>query len=310
MSVQNGERLVTKQDLADFYNNILPYMGGIVTSKAGFTPIGTIISVMGTTAPVNYLACDGTVYNIADYVELANYFNEQFGSKNFFGGDGTTTFAVPDLRGEFLRGTGTNSHTNQGSGASVGEHQDATEIPQIWNYQNSISLMKDKDAGGGETNIQKNVDKKINVQAHGTVNVSGTNISNNDGARYTSRPTNTSVLYCIATKNFYIDPTLDYSTEEKIVGTWIDGKQLYQKTIVGKTNSSINSWKTISTISNMDIGMVVGGYVLAGNYVPIQYAGYGSAVVITANGEINHFTDNSSLLDKDIYVTVQYTKAN
>ena len=38
------------------------------------------------------------------------------------------SFGIPDLRGEFLRGTGTNSHVNGGNGAGVGEHQDATAI--------------------------------------------------------------------------------------------------------------------------------------------------------------------------------------
>ncbi len=65
-------------------------------------PLGTIISYMGTTPPDNYLACDGSVYNITDYQELADHINTQFGSYDFFGGNGTTTFAVPDLRGEFL----------------------------------------------------------------------------------------------------------------------------------------------------------------------------------------------------------------
>lgn len=65
------------------------------------SPIGTVISFMGTTAPAHYLVCDGTVYNIADYSALADFIQTQFGSKNYFGGDGTTTFAVPDLDNEF-----------------------------------------------------------------------------------------------------------------------------------------------------------------------------------------------------------------
>ena len=112
------------------YDRIRPYMGGLVSSKAGFTPVGTIISVMGTTAPANYLACNGQTVNVADYPELADYFENQFGTKYEFGGSGTT-FGIPDLRGEFLRGTGTNSHTDQGSGGDVGEHQDATAVPNI-----------------------------------------------------------------------------------------------------------------------------------------------------------------------------------
>ena len=74
------DKLVTKSDLQDFYSRILPYLGG--TAEAGFTPIGTVISVMGKTAPANYLACNGQIVNISDYPELANYFEEQFGSKN------------------------------------------------------------------------------------------------------------------------------------------------------------------------------------------------------------------------------------
>ena len=65
------------------------------------SPIGTVISFMGTTAPSHYLVCDGTVYNIADYSDLADFIQTQFGSKNYFGGNGTTTFAVPDLDNEF-----------------------------------------------------------------------------------------------------------------------------------------------------------------------------------------------------------------
>ena len=64
----------------------------------GLNPVGTIISFMGTIAPEGFLTCDGAVLNITDYPKLASHFETQFGSKNHFGGDGETTFAVPDLR--------------------------------------------------------------------------------------------------------------------------------------------------------------------------------------------------------------------
>lgn len=65
----------------------------------GYAPIGTIISYMGVTAPQDYLACDGSVYNISAYTDLADFIESQFGSKNYFGGNGTTTFGVPTLTG-------------------------------------------------------------------------------------------------------------------------------------------------------------------------------------------------------------------
>ena len=96
------------------------------------TPVGTVIYYAGLTAPNGYLKCDGSIYNITDYSDLAFFIKTNYGAENYFGGDGTTTFAVPDWRGEFFRASGTNSHANQGSGANVGVHQDATEVPMVY----------------------------------------------------------------------------------------------------------------------------------------------------------------------------------
>jgi len=143
---------------------------------------------MGTTAPAGYLFCDGTVYNIADYPGLADHFETQFGTKNNFGGDGTTTFAVPDLRGEFLRGTGTNSHENNGSGSAVGVHQNGTQIPHAWGGSNNKYVLAAKT---GATNTD-------GILSTGQIVASTGSLSTDSySARYLVRPTNTSVLYCI-----------------------------------------------------------------------------------------------------------------
>ena len=63
------------------------------------SPIGTVISFMGSTAPEDYLVCDGGVHNIAEYPDLAEFFRKQFGAANHFGGDGETNFAVPTVQG-------------------------------------------------------------------------------------------------------------------------------------------------------------------------------------------------------------------
>ncbi len=167
------------------------------------TPVGTVISFMGTQAPLYYLVCDGTIYNIVDYVELANFIEAQFGSKNYFGGDGTTTFAVPDLRGEFLRGSGINSYTNQGSGANVGVHQDGTEIPNMLAWVSSTSATNGSMGmhltNTGESNYVQAIDAGIKGTPRTILEITGTKNtqSQEDSYRYTSRPTNTSVLYCI-----------------------------------------------------------------------------------------------------------------
>lgn len=61
--------------------------------NASLLPAGMIAPYAGTSAPSGWLLCDGTVRNIADYPTLG----AALGST--YGGNGTTTFAVPDLRG-------------------------------------------------------------------------------------------------------------------------------------------------------------------------------------------------------------------
>ena len=70
-----------------------------VNAESGIedTPVGEIITRLGNTPPKHYLLCNGKEYNIADYPDLAQHFIDEFGTSNYFGGDGETTFAVPDL---------------------------------------------------------------------------------------------------------------------------------------------------------------------------------------------------------------------
>ena len=289
---------------------------GLVSKTAmGYTPIGTIISVMGNTAPKHYLACDGSIVNILDYPELANYFNTQFGSKNYFGGNGTTTFAVPDLRGEFLRGTGTNGHTNQGNGANVGVHQNGTSCPANLIYKgvsNNFRQYNYSDASISDDSIigYKSIDaieNASNVKQHYASLTNDTDLSD-AGVYYTSRPTNTSVLYCIATKNIYIDPKNNYSTEEQVVGTWIDGKPLYQKSFIGTTSNN-NTDTGITHGLPIDIGLVVNGYVINGtSYIAVGFhngTNYFSAFVNKTQIQLRA---QQIYWNNPFVITIQYTK--
>ncbi|MCK4979540.1 MAG: tail fiber protein, partial [Candidatus Delongbacteria bacterium] len=62
--------------------------------------IGQIILFAGTFAPRNYLDCDGRLLAIQDYTSLYSLLGTNFG------GDGRTTFGLPDLRGRVPIGQG------------------------------------------------------------------------------------------------------------------------------------------------------------------------------------------------------------
>lgn len=68
-------------------------------------PIGSLVSYIGASAPnASWLLCDGTAVSRSTYATLFGIIGTTYGV-----GDGSTTFALPDLRGRVPVGTGTGS---------------------------------------------------------------------------------------------------------------------------------------------------------------------------------------------------------
>jgi hypothetical protein len=66
-------------------------------------PIGAILPYLGQSPPSSFLVCDGTTYDISNYPLLFNALS------TYYGGDGITTFSVPDLTLAFISGTAQNT---------------------------------------------------------------------------------------------------------------------------------------------------------------------------------------------------------
>ena len=145
-----------------------------------------------------YLACNGDTKNVAEYKALAEFLGTDTKLETTL----ETTFKLPDLQGEFLRGAGTNSHSNQGNGGTIRTHQDGTEHLRLGTYKgfdNTYSFQINTSAVSNNADgiWPENRDSDIKQRTGYTrINVSWTDVSNST-AYYTSRPTNTSVLYCI-----------------------------------------------------------------------------------------------------------------
>ena len=285
------------------------------------TPVGHIIPYMGNNAPKHYLICDGGEYNIIDYPYLAQHFTDEFGSVNYFGGDGTTTFAVPDLRGEFLRGTGTNSHANQGSGATVGEHQDGTDIPVIAQYINNGTACLY--TPGRKTDRYPHKMDSVPVEGYTGFNSvrleraeQGNNTTDIRRETITTRPTNTSVLYCIKYEpTYFMKNTFNtnsvYSTDEMIIGRWIDGKPLYRKVVQGNITSKNQSLFVVN--ENVETMISIRGYDFSNGiyYFPFNYTQDGStqkAIFYKKDTDTIEFRSNSYNSGEVFVVILEYTK--
>ena len=84
------------------------YTNHLRANSFNLLPAGMVVQWVTSTAPTGWLLCDGTAYNASTnkiYQELYNVIGNQFGGTN------NTDFKVPDYRGMFLRGTGTNAQT-------------------------------------------------------------------------------------------------------------------------------------------------------------------------------------------------------
>ena len=93
-------------------------------------PSGMIMPFAGTSAPTSWLACNGAAISRSTYATLYNAIGTTWGT-----GDGSTTFNVPDLRGVFLRGTGTNGTYGTAIGQAVGTYAADTYL----NHSHGIS---------------------------------------------------------------------------------------------------------------------------------------------------------------------------
>lgn len=103
-----------------------------------------------------------------------------------------------------------------------------------------------------------------------------------------------------------------YSTEEKVVGKWIDGKPLYRKTIEGIVSKSDENI-IIGTISNIETVAKKYGQGLAGNLywtnLDLKYSeDVGSIIQIAkADGKIIAIFTHT-FLNFPFHLTIEYTK--
>lgn len=175
-------------DLTPTDNTQVPVTNGITTGKATIsqinalgTPPGTVITYAGNTAPTGYLACDGLAVNRTTYSALFAAIGTIYGT-----GDGSTTFNLPDLRGYFVRGSGTNS--NGTASGTFGAKQTANA--------GSFTFAVTQDDGDGNTGSYRSLTNVI---------LNGVNRGYNAGTAATTvnvtpgdtRPANIAMLYCI-----------------------------------------------------------------------------------------------------------------
>ena len=151
--------------------------------------IGEIRMFAGNFAPVGWNFCDGSVLPISDYTALFNLIGTTYG------GDGQTTFALPDLRGRLP--------IHQGSGFVLGGNggveQVTLTVPQIPAHTHVATAQS---AGGSSSSPAGGVWAGSNANQYSSNNSNATMKAGDIGATGGSQPHNNLMPYlCV---NFII----------------------------------------------------------------------------------------------------------
>lgn len=171
------------------------YVDTVGTSSS---PSGIIAPFAGTSAPTGWLSCDGAAVSRSTYAALFAAIGTTWGV-----GDGSTTFNVPDLRGMFLRGTGTNA-TGSSSGA-VGPSVGAYAADTYLNHSHGITDLGHTHSFGNFYNVTGGGSPTNNGSSGGptsyTTGSSPTGITVNTSTTggTETKPKNYGVLYIIKT---------------------------------------------------------------------------------------------------------------
>lgn len=126
-----------------------------------------------------------------------------------------------------------------------------------------------------------------------------------------------SKLECVEGNRKKYATEIPYSTTERRIGTWIDGKPLYRKEITGTTGNTTNgnfaTKEMDMNIRNLDNFFIERAfcYDSYGESLPIPYtsnSGYIIKALLTSANTLKVIINGSVFNDMPFYVSVVYTK--
>ncbi len=106
-------------------------------------PVGTVITLSTENVPEGFLECNGAEISRTTYSRLFDVIGETYGA-----GDGSTTFNLPDLRGEFIRGW------DNGRGVDSGRTFASWQADELKEHTHISYQYIDNDDGGSTTSCE------------------------------------------------------------------------------------------------------------------------------------------------------------
>jgi microcystin-dependent protein len=168
-------------------------MAKIIGRHTSGSAVGTIIPCGNASALPGTLLCDGSAVSRTTYADLFAAIGVAYGA-----GDGSTTFNLPDTRGIFLRGAGTQTIGGISYSGTIGTRQGDQMQGHIHNENANVSTGQNGIASGAILGLGNGGTGASGATSYNTgVPISdGTNGTPRTGSE--TRPANVGVNYCIA----------------------------------------------------------------------------------------------------------------
>jgi microcystin-dependent protein len=137
-------------------------------------PVGSIMTLPTANVPAGYLECNGAAVSRTTYALLFAYIGTTYGV-----GNGTTTFNLPDYRGEFLRGW------DNSKGTDTGRTIASAQAELVGGHFHNVGVKNGATSAGNNSLLGDSAAPNANQ----STDVGNTGAEN--------RPRNWSVMYCI-----------------------------------------------------------------------------------------------------------------
>ena len=297
-------------------------------------PLGSIIAFSGDNIPVGFLLCDGSTLNKNEYLDLFNVIGYTYGGSD-------NEFKLPDLRDRFIQGANGNLGKSIEAGlpnivgrlgAGLADGGDGSQ-EKVGAFLNSYKS-GNADGNRGDTRQQNGV--IIFNAALGEIKTDGNFKTNNDhkvyGASDTVQPPAVALYYIIKATDYKdvpysafddsatttgnvwsaakvkeeIDNKNNYSTEETVIGKWIDGKPIYRKVLTGLIfGANADKWSEVRddpqlTINNID--KIINGYGIRDSDNAVI-----KSISFRYSTSLQYFTPSEGFTDTSTIV-IEYTK--